>query len=96
MIGFLFGLAVGTAIGFLLGCIAAIGAKTGREADEMFKGHPQSGVDWISTTVAPIDRFRPELDAPKAGGVRVCSCIGNPQRGPYYVDPHCPFHGGVA
>jgi len=95
MIGFLFGLAVGVSLGFLLGCIAAIGAKADRDLDRMFKEHPRSGVDFINTTVAPIDRFRPELDAPKAAGVRVCSCIGNMQ-GPHFIDSDCPFHGGAA
>jgi hypothetical protein len=114
MIGFLFGIAVGTAIGFILGCVAAIGAKTGREADRVFK--PVEGVDFINTKVAPIDRYRPELDDPKpdltvkragvdhlyrkvgdrtAAGVRVCACIGD-FRGPHYINPDCPFHGGAA
>jgi hypothetical protein len=81
MIGFLFGLALGTALGFLLGCIAAIGAKTGRVADELFEIPDDLTID---------------IPARPLAGVRVCSCIGNPQRGPSYVDPHCPFHGDAA
>jgi hypothetical protein len=101
MIGFLFGLAVGTAIGFLLGCVAAIGAKTGREADRVFRPSDH-GVE-----VLPFVNVRPS-DAPpsgglpppeyrKAAGVRVCSCIGRIAQGyPRYINPDCPFHGGAA
>jgi hypothetical protein len=101
MIGFLFGLAAGTVIGFLLGCIAMAGSKMEREMDRVSK--PQEGVVFITPRVAPIDRYRPHLDAPKrkAAGVRVCSCIGKttrlyPNELRYNIDPDCPFHGGAA
>jgi hypothetical protein len=90
MIGFLFGLAVGVPLGFLLGCIAMAGSKLEREMDQVFLDRKQLGFEpepWVDVT--PMVRPR------KAAGVRVCACIGD-FRGPHYINPDCPFHGGAA
>jgi ribosomal protein L32 len=93
VIGFLFGLACGTALGFFLGCIAAIGANTGREADRLFKDQPEPPD--LTVKYAGVDHLYHKIEDRKAAGVRVCSCIGD-FRGPHYINPDCPFHGGAA
>jgi hypothetical protein len=92
MIGFLFGLACGTTIGFLLGCIAAIGAKTGREADRLFSA--PADVPDLTVKRAGVDHLYRKVGDRTAAGVRVCACIGD-FRGPHYINPDCPFHGGA-
>jgi hypothetical protein len=92
MIGFLFGLAAGTVLGFILGAIAAYGARTGCKVDRIFKDPTRPKSTWPD----PIDHPEPFTRIRRSAGVRVCTCIGNPSRAPHFVDSECPFHGGAA
>jgi hypothetical protein len=100
MIGFLFGLAAGVILGFLLGVIAVAGSKMGREADRVFTESDFRKMD--PDTLRVVSHFEDQITQQirPTAGVRVCSCIGWPPRrgpdGPHFVDPDCPFHGGAA
>jgi hypothetical protein len=98
VIGFLFGIAVGVPLGFLLGAIAMAGSKMEREMRRKSPAIDLSLFDPPDLTVKRegIDHLYRKVGDRSVAGVRVCSCIGNLARGPHYINPNCPFHGGAA
>jgi len=102
MIGFLFCFAAGLAVGCVLGALAAAvyEVKTERDVDRILKdrnvpqqpswGRAREFVEWTDRTSKLLAN-----DIAPMAGVKVCSCIGA-VRGPHFVDPECPFHGGAA
>ncbi len=96
MIGFLFGCAAGLAVGCVLGALAAaiFEVKMERDVDRILKMPEPSWPDPEEYITARDPRGN-LVAMGNAAGVKVCSCIGA-LRGPHFVDPECPFHGGAA